>query len=77
MTVPFESPSGSVLAAALYVVPALLMLVTVNVTEFVVVRIWTLVIEHSPEAFVTQFPFPLAPLLQVPLTVAPETAAPF
>jgi len=53
------------------------MFVTVNVTELLVLRILKRVIEHCPAPFVWQFPEPLEPLLQLPLTVALATGVPF
>jgi hypothetical protein len=40
-------------------------------------RIIRRVIEHFPEPFVRQLPEPVAPLLQLPLTVALATGTPF
>jgi hypothetical protein len=61
------------LALALYVFPAKVTLLTVNVTLGMLLLSLLFVTEHCPEALVTQETEPLMPSLQAPLAVAPDT----
>ncbi len=75
MALPELSPSGSVLAVGVYVESALTTPVTVNTVELVFRLREKLPSVQVPLAAVVQVSVPVL-LLNVPLTVAPETATP-
>jgi len=67
------SPSGSWFNADLYINEVAVILVTVNLTLVVFVLKPVLDTVHIPLEFVVQVTVPVAPLLQLPVTVALAT----